>query len=489
MNPTEPSNAGLIEKSLRNSTIAGVIGVCFFMIIQNGPIPLLLEKLGAGGIAIGLTATLFQLGMLLQIPAAFITERLKTRKTFWAITSAIARALLAIPGIYMLLFPDHADTIVWMTLLAIGAFSFLAQSSSPAWFSWIADLVPEALRSAFWAKRQGYVLVACVFSVALTGWVLDLFPATSIAGFGWLIIFAAFMGVMDIVIHWFVYEPVPEPPNRSLNAAKRILSPLQNHDFLYFTLAMCVWFFVVGLFSPFLNVYLKTTFDISYTHLSAIQLGGMVSSVVASFIGGRLIERVGMRTYGLTMVISVPLFSLVWFFLDGQATGVLPLLGRVPQPVAALFVNSLIAGGVYAAIGMLQLNLLSALSPSEGRTMAMAVHWSLVGTLSAIGPIVGGWIKDYFTVHPFELELYAGTHFSYYHVLMMLHALFTWFVMLPLLFRIKPRDGEWPINRAALHIFITTPLRAVRDLYSINLALGSKAVNHIAAKRRGKNQP
>ena len=251
-----------------------------------------------------------------------------------------------------------------------------------------------------------------------------------------------------------------------------------------FTLAMCVWFFGLGIFSPFMNVYLKTTFDVSYTHLSSIQLAGMVSSVVASFVGGRLIERMGLRTYGLAMVLSVPFFSLIWFFLHGQATGVLPLFGRVPQPVAVLVINSLVAGGVYAAIGMLQLNLLSALSPSEGRTMAMAVHWSLVGALSAAGPIVGGWIKDYFVAHPVDLALYAGTRFSFFHAIMLLHALLVWGAMLPLLFKIKPRDGEWPVDRAVVHIFISTPLRAVRDLYSTNLALGSKAISHLTAKMR-----
>jgi len=95
-----------VRISLRNSTIAGAVGVFFFMIVQAGPIPLMLENLGAGGIAIGLTAALFQLGLLIQIPAAFFTERLASRKLFWASTTIVARMAIAIPGIYLLLFPD-----------------------------------------------------------------------------------------------------------------------------------------------------------------------------------------------------------------------------------------------------------------------------------------------------------------------------------------------------------------------------------------------
>ena len=46
---------GALRKSLNNSMISGAIGMFFFMFIQNGPLPLMLEKLGAGGIAIGST--------------------------------------------------------------------------------------------------------------------------------------------------------------------------------------------------------------------------------------------------------------------------------------------------------------------------------------------------------------------------------------------------------------------------------------------------
>lgn len=473
-----PSNKDL-QESFRNTMIASAFGIFFFMIVQNGPIPLLLEKLGAGGIAIGLSAALFQLGMLIQIPAAFLTERLSRRRFFWAITTLIARAMLAIPGIYLLLFPQQKTATIWITLLAIGIFSFLAQSGTPAWFSWIADLVPDSKRASFWAKRQGVVMAAAVISVALTGWFLDLFPETTLSGFGWVLIFASLMGILDVVIHWFVAEPAPTPPNRMLSVAKRVSQPLKNPDFLYFTLAMCVWFFAVGLFAPFLNVYLKTTFGITYTHLSAIQLAGMLSSVVASFIGGRLIVRMGLRTYGLAMVMAAPVFSMVWFFLNGDSTGMIPILGSVPQPVMILCISSLVAGGVYAAVGMLQLNLLTALAPTEGRTMAMAVHWTLIGLLSSAGPIIGGWIKDYFNANPINIQLYAGTSFSYFHAILILSALLIWLVMLPLLMRIQKKDGEWPLNQAVIDIFIFTPLRSVRNAYNFNLAAGTVAIKTV----------
>lgn len=477
-NPTPISSQNL-ETSLRNTIFASALGIFFFMIVQNGPIPLLLEKLGASGVAIGLTATLFQLGMIVQIPAAFFAERLASRKLFWAITTSVARAMIAIPGLYLILVPNQPAPAIWMTLIALGAFSFLSQIGAPAWFSWMADLIPKQRIASFWAKRQGVVMIASVVSVALTGWFLDLFPESTLAGFGWILIFAASMGVLDVVGHRYVTEPQLTPPNRKLSITKRILQPIKNHDFLYFTLAMSVWMFALGTFAPFLNVYLKSTFGVTYTHLSAIQLAGMISSVVSSFVGGRLINRVGLRTYGMAMVVCAPIFSVAWFFLNSNTTGLLPVLGTVPQPIMILCISSLIAGGVFAGVGLLQLTLLSALAPTEGRTMAMAVHWTVVGGLSAAGPIVGGWIKDYFTIHPLDFQLYAGTEFSYFHILIILHALLIWLVMMPLLLGIRKKEGEWPLEQAVVDIFIFTPLRSVRNAYNFNLALSSVAVDTV----------
>lgn len=468
-----------LKLSMRNSIWAGAVGVFFFMIVQNGPIPLLLAKMGAGGIAIGLTAALFQLGMLLQIPSAFLSERFSNRKLFWAATSISARAILAVPGVFLLVFPESNTSATWLILAAIGSYSFIAQMSSPSWFSWMADLVPESMRPGFWSRRQGAATISAVVSVAMTGWLLDLFPENSLAGFGWLLIFAALVGILDIIIHWFVHDPGSVPADRGLSATRRVMQPLKNRDFCYFTLSMCIWYFGLGFFGPFLNVYLKSTFGVTYTHLSAIQLAGMVSSVVSSYVGGRLINRTGLRTYGLAMVVMIPVFSIVWFFLDGNATGLLPLLGRVPQPVMMLCFSSLLAGGVFAAVGMLQLNLLSALSPKEGRTMAMAVHWTLVGALSAAGPVVGGWVKDWFTAYPTGILLYAGTELSYFQVMVLAHNAMIWFMMLPLLMKISKRDGEWPLEQAVTDIFVLTPLRAVRNVYNFNIAASTVAVNTV----------
>jgi MFS family permease len=488
--PNTPPSDSQIDRSLNLNIIAGFFGIIFFIMVTAGPLSLMLTALGASGMAIGATATLVQLGMLVQIPAAFFAERLHHRKPFWATLSIFARGIWVIPGILILLAPEKTGVAIATTLIVCAIFSFVAQMTSPSWFSWMADLVPHNRRDSFWSIRQGYVMAASLLSVAFIGWFLDLFTGeTALQGFAWLLIFSACMGILDVVVHWFVYEPPVAPANRSLSILERIKRPLNNKDFLYFTLAMSLWMFGLGLFGPFTNVYLREIFHISYTHISAIQITNMASGVVASFLAGRFVKRVGIRTFTLTMIVAAPFFSLVWFILDPDIILQLPMLGAVSQPVVLLILAGSIAGGIYANIVMLQFNLLTALAPTEGRTMAMAVHWSIIGLISALGPMAGGFIKDLISAKPLALVLPTGVNVSYMQVIMLLHTILIWLAVFPIFRRLTPANDEWPVDKALLHIFIINPLRGLRNINNLNLIATNKArksLIHIARKRGKK---
>lgn len=268
----DTGQAQQIRQTLRLSITASALGMFFFMTIQGGPLALLLQALGAGGIAIGLTTTFFQLGMLAQIPAAFLAERMVRRKPFWFWTAVVSRLFWLVPGIALLVFPGQGFAAVLLTLIVCALFSVLAQAGSPCWFSWMADLIPEPMREQFWGRRQGIVMGAALLATAVTGWFLDLFPRHSVAGFGWLLIGATGMGLLDAVVHARVDETEPSPLNPAQSATSRVLTPLRNPDFRNFTLCMSIFFFAMGVAGPFGNVYLREVFHVSYFNLSALSL-------------------------------------------------------------------------------------------------------------------------------------------------------------------------------------------------------------------------
>lgn len=122
------------------------------------PLTMFLEALGAGGAQMGLSVTLQQLAMAVQIPAALWVERLSRRKPFWAATAIPHRLIWLLPAL-LLVVPDlPPGMLVGLTLTAVGVSSVLAHASVPAWFSWMADLVPAEGSGRFgsgWGRRGG----------------------------------------------------------------------------------------------------------------------------------------------------------------------------------------------------------------------------------------------------------------------------------------------------------------------------------------------
>jgi len=76
---------------------------------------------------------------------------------------------------------------------------------------------------------------------------------------------------------------------------------------------------------------------------------------------------------------------------------------------------------------------MQAFTGSAGRTVAMAVHSSIVGLIGALGALTGGWIKDHVPASWSALTVPGGAPLSYFHLLIALQLLLAWGVTLPLL--------------------------------------------------------
>jgi MFS family permease len=460
-----------VRAGLRVNIFAAGFGIVWFVIVQGLPLIMMLEALGASGVLIGMISMLNQAAMLIQIPASLLADKLIHRKRFWFITVLLARLLWLLPAVMILLLKDSPHVIIVSTLTIVGLSAILIQSSASSWWSWMADLIPDSLRSRFWNIRQGVCTTVMLLILGLAGWFLDLFPTGNFTGFGVLLLLGALSGILESIIHLRVPEPSATPAPAGISLMERIIRPLRDRNFRTFTLIMCVWFFGLGLIGPFTMVYLKQSFGALYSHLSVIQMAGLLGSIATSFYAGKLIRRTGIRTFGIVMLLLSPLFNIVWFVIDhSTATLTVPFLGAfdVPRFVVLIVYSSLLAGSVYAAVGMYQLNMLTSIVPRDGRTIAMAMHWFLIGTVSAVAPLIAGKIKDLLELHPAPLSLYHGTPFSYLHLLLILHTLLIWGVALPMARKLKSVETDMTVVKALSHIFITNPLRMARDVYGFN---------------------
>lgn len=457
-----------VRRGLSLSILAGILGTVWVAAVFNIPMALYLEALGAGGLALGLLAMLPQISMVVQIPSTFFVERKTSRKGIWFVCALFSRIVYLFPALAAFLPAEHRNLGIPILLISAGVGFFVGQIAVCPWLSWMADLVPENRRGNFWGNRQGITTLSFLIMLATAGWILDRYPEGDLTGFAIVFALATIFGCSDILVHVFVPEPPQVPVERSTPPLQRLLAPLRERNFRNFTAAMAIWGFGLAMIGQFGNVYLRQVFSMPYSEISAIQIFASAGGILASFIAASLMDRMGARVYVALMALIAPLFHIAWLFIEPEAT-----LFGLSQPAVIMCISHFLAGGVIAGVIIAQLNLASMLTPTAGRTMAMAVHWSIVGIISAGGPLLGGWIMDRYVAHPSSILLPSGMPFSYIHAILLLHLIITWVIALPLFISIRTASRDIGMSRAVKNIIFANPLRVARDIYNINITVAS----------------
>ena len=470
-----------VRRGLKVNIVAGCLGNTWANIAGGMPLTMLMNAIGANGVMIGLTSTVGQLAMILQVFSALVAERLPARKPYWATLVLLHRLLWFVPALLPLFVPPGTPWMAAAVVSVVAVSAILAQLGSAPWWSWMAELVPAQSRASFWGVRHSLVSVFGLLGMIGAGWALDLFndptqPRRVLYGFAIVFSAAACLGVADILVHLWVPEPKPGGSFSRGNLLERFIQPLKNRDFLWLTLSMGIWTFGVGLIAQLGFVYLNRVYHIGYSAMSALVISGMIGASIAGFLWSYVMDRVGARNFGAVMMMIAPALGAGWFFMLDRTITLhflfLPPLA-LPQPLLILLIVNIFGGLFYSGVGLSQLSLIAALMPANGRTMAMAVHWSAVGALGALGPLVAGKVMDWMNAHPFQWIMPTGTAFGFFHVLIILQVALVWLVAVRLLLAVKQREGEMTFRTALASMQVGNPLRMVAGTYNVVTMLSS----------------
>ncbi len=466
-----------VQQAMRINILAGCLGILWFAMSVGMPLTMFMEAAGAGGAMIGVLTAVRQCVMSVQIPSAFLTEHLGSRRRFWAPATLIQRSLwFLIAGLALYSHPGGWWILVGIVSL-VGLSDLVGNAGSAAWNSWMADLIPSKSAGQFWGRRQGIVTAVSLLGMALAGFLLDAFrvPGTArTSPFGFALVFgiSAVLGVGDVLIHLLVKEPRPASVEFKAGILRRLVAPLRSHDFRQLTLAMGTWSFACSMLGPFSLIYLKRYFPITYTQVAVVTIAGSLGSATTSFIFGSLTDRLGPRVLCSILMILAPFTALPWFFVDTSfITFHLPWIGEwsVPQVEVLIAFSSFIGGGIFSGIGPCQLRLAAQLSNSTGRTMAMAVHWSLIGLIAALGSISGGWVMDFVNAHPPLCVFHNGTAFSFLHAIIIAFTLLVLGLAVPLMLSIRTAVDRVAFKVAVSRMMSTNPFNAVRNFYTLQV--------------------
>jgi MFS family permease len=476
----KPLTDRALQRGLRINILAGCLGTMWGTIAGGMPLTMFMKCIGASGVTIGLTATVGQVAMALQIPAALVADRLPARKPFFAVMNLTHRLLWFVVAFLPLwMAPGPGSRLATLVVCTVAFSGMLAQLASATWWSWMADLVPTQQRASFWGRRHSLVSIASLLAILAAGFLLDAFPDPTHPGgsfMGFILVFglAALLGSADIIIHMWVPEPKPLGRGASSGLWTRLMVPFANRDFLWLTLAMGVWTFSVGLVGQFGFVYLNRAFNVSYSAMSMLTISAVIGGSLAGILWSYVMDRVGARNFGAIMMLVAPLLGAAWFFLQDKTVPIaIPFFPNLQmhQPMLVLLIVNVFGGLFYSGVALSQISLLSALAPVEGRTLAMSIHWAGVGLLGATGPLVGGWVMDGVEAYSMTHRLWVmptGTQFGFFHLLILIQIALVWLVAVRLLLAVKQREGEMAFRTALANLQFSNPLRMLSGIFNIS---------------------
>jgi hypothetical protein len=369
------------------SLISGASGTLWLILCSPQPIFIVFfqNRLGASSSLLGLLMTVIQLSAIFNLVSIPIYAGLKKKKAFWLLCHLIHRLngfFLAAIALWAAESTDPAKS----ARLIIGVMTvswFLMNISASGWWGWIADLIPEKKRAAFFGRRSAVANVINIISFFIITVLLDSFAQNRIFYlYAVLFFLGGIGGMIDILLHLFVPETVSKDDMIPI-LKKHFFEPIRNKNFLLFSFSIGAAIFSINIAAPFIPPFITSpdTLGAPNTWLGIMFVISQLTWIVVSRPTGIIMDRFGRKP----VVIIGALFPLSWigyFFIGpGNYIYLLPAISLA---------GGLLSPAFYDGLSQMMLTL----TPKKNRIAFVAWFWSIVGAVSSGGSLLGGILND-----------------------------------------------------------------------------------------------
>jgi MFS family permease len=390
-----------LEASFAEGATAEVFGAC----AGGAVLTAWALHLGASPLIIGLLAAFPLAAQVLQVPAAWLTQRVGPRPV--AIVAIGASRLLWSPLVAVPFLSLAPATALALFIAIVALVSLCGVVGNNAWTAWMGALVPGPIRGRFFGRRMVFVNVAGTIAALGAGLALDAFAPR-----GWrgetLAALAAVAGVAGVVSISLLRAQ--RGPDRGEDQAAlewgdvvhalhdRATRPLLGYLF--------GWNAAVGVAAGFFTFHMLTNLAMPFW-LVAVH-GIVVAAVrIASARGwGRLVDLFGARPVLVVCSFGIAVVPAIWLFVT-------------PECLWPLAVEAVIAGIAWGGHGIAVFDASIGLSPRRRRPFYLAAFATAGGLGFALASALGGLLAQ--AVAP-GVEV-LGAAWGNLHVLFLLSAL------------------------------------------------------------------
>ncbi|MCW3097070.1 MAG: hypothetical protein JWL77_2688 [Chthonomonadaceae bacterium] len=343
--------------------------------------------LGADSRAMGFVTAIPIFAGLIQLVASYVGERRQARRPFVAGFAVAGRTLFLPILLLPLLFRPSAALAPFLLLFTL---SFvLLNFTSPAWTSWMSDLVPPDHRGRYFARRN---MVAGIVGMVIglpAAWFLDYATKQhhwQALGFGVLFGVAVVGGLLSFGA--LLRQPEPprrQPPTAAFSSPADALAyyraPFADRNFRRMIVFNTLFGLGQNFAAPFFTVYALQVLQLNYVWLQIFATLTSVSGLASMPLWGYLTDRFGNKPLLALSAFGTVILPLVWIPMTAHRPGWTLML---------LTLNNLMGGLFWAGVGLAQFNLLIRLSPSDKTPVYVAAMSAVTGLAGGMAPLLGG---------------------------------------------------------------------------------------------------
>jgi len=346
----------------------------------------LLNGLFLVGFALALGADNFQIGILLAIPlfanliqllSAFILETTGTKKYTTLISLFLGRIIWIFVIIMAFGFMKDKVPILILTVVIILS-SFLSAVGNLSLLSWTKDLVPLRRLGRFFGKKNIYASIGGIIVYLGGAYVVDRFDGLSI--YGYIFSFAVILGI--IAIFFLINIPEKKEKIKAINPIKffrRLSLPFKDKNFRPLFYLGLLWGFAINIAGPFFTVFMLEDLKLSFFLVSIFLTVDTLFRIYGLKIWRSIADKFGARPV-LTVTITIVSLTPFWFiFINNSNYWLIPII---------LSIGSIAFAGVDIAFSQI----LFKSAPRKFDAYYLSSFTSMTGFISAIGPILGGYL-------------------------------------------------------------------------------------------------
>ena len=340
------------------------------------------------GLSIGLILASQHFIGVLRIGTPALLDRLGDRRLFCSITFALSGLfLLTLPVIAAPDFLPSPEASLAALVALWGMHHLMQYLGTIAFYSWLADLVPLAIRGRFFGKRERWMVVGQAVAAIAAGlfaeWWNRHHPKPQqwigyalLAGLGAIFILASAIPI------WFMPGGEKSRKKAERYSWEKLLEPFQDRGFFGFLL-FGFWFsFSNGLTQTLQYTYPKYVLQIVLFLMLASQTAMRLGQIGVCPYLGKAVDRFGNKSIMLICLSITAQGPLFYFFSTPDSWW--------------WFLGSSVAWIAYAGLNIGIPNLMLKIAPRGENANYLTIYFTCTGLCYGMNTLLGGWLSDHF---------------------------------------------------------------------------------------------